>query len=370
LKVVQVVKSLLPLVFLAVHCLSASHAQADSAPQFIPLGNLGGSDSFGESSRALGISEDGSAVVGDSLAAVGLGVTKGVEAFVWTQQNGMRGLGALSEDPFASTACDVSRGGAVVVGHSRTPAGTQAFRWQQAHGIRGLGHLPRHHRSVAYGVSADGQVIVGLSSSSAATLAFRWTDATGLVSLGDLPGGGTSSAALAVSADGRVVVGRGSSQRGQEAFRWTEQEGLVGLGDLPAGQFYSAAFGVSAEGQYVVGAARSAVGVEAFLWSPATGMTPLGGLREGDFASTAYAVSATGQVVVGQASGPNGAEACVWNHTQIQSLHALVHKQPEYQKWELRAARDVSADGTVIVGVGRNPAGKPAAWLLRMPKPQ
>jgi probable HAF family extracellular repeat protein len=365
--VVQVVKSLLPVVLFAAGCLAASHARAVSPPVFVPLGTLGGSDSFGESSRALGVSDDGTAVVGDSLASVGLGVTKGIEAFIWTQNKGMKGLGALSDEPFSSTAWDVSRRGTVVVGHSHTPDGRQAFSWQQDRGIRGLGCLPRHYRSVAYGVSANGKVIVGLSSSSEATLAFRWTEETNMVSLGDLPGGGTSSAALAVSADGRVIVGRGSSQRGQEAFRWTSEDGLVGLGDLPGGEFYSAAYGVSEDGQYLVGEARSAAGTEAFLWSLKTGMTKLGDLADGDFASTAYAVSATGHVVVGRASGPDGAEAFVWTADgRMQSLHALVRTQPDLHNWELEAARDVSADGTTIVGVGRNPAGQPAAWLLQM----
>jgi probable HAF family extracellular repeat protein len=144
---------------------------------------------------------------------------------------------------------------------------------------------------------------------------------------------------------------------------------MVGLGDLADGDFYSAAFGVSANGQYVVGAARSANGVEAFLWSLANGMAGLGDLADGDFASTAYAVSAKGQVVVGQASGPDGAEAFVWRGDRMQSLHALVRQQAEFQDWELEAARDVSADGKSIVGVGRNPAGEPAAWLLQMPEP-
>ncbi len=366
----QVVKSFLLLLLFAGHGLAASRAEPDSAVEFVALGNLGGSDSFGESSRALGISDDGTAVVGDSLASVGLGVTRGVEAFLWTRRNGLQGLGALADDLFSSTAWDVSRGGAVVVGHSRTESGQQAFRWDRSQGIRGLGYLPRHDRSMAYGVSADGKVIVGLSSSATVTLAFRWTEATGPVSLGDLPGGRTSSAALAVSADGGVVVGRGSSTRGEEAFRWTAEEGLVGLGDLAAGDFYSAAFGVSADGQYVVGAARSANGVEAFIWSAAIGMRGLGDLHDGDFASTAYAVSATGGIVVGQASGPNGAEAFLWDGDRMQSLQALAASQPECRGWELQAARDVSANGTVIVGVGRNPEGEPAAWLLRILRTQ
>jgi hypothetical protein len=54
----------------------------------------------------------------------------------------------------------------------------------------------------------------------------------------------------------------------------------------------------------------------------------------------------------------------------MQSLESLAARQPGCQGWELQAARDVSADGTAIVGVGRNPDGEPAAWLLRILKPQ
>ena len=38
--------------------------------------------------------------------------------------------------------------------------------------------------------------------------------------------------------------------------------------------------------------------------------------------------------------------------------------------WMLQGARDVSADGAVIVGYGINPAGEREGWVAVIPEPQ
>ena len=103
--------------------------------EFVVLGDLRGTDESGKkSSSAYGVSGDGQAVVGESLSSVGLGVTRGLEAFVWMRPQGMRGLDALPADNAAyfSSALDVSDQGMVVVGESNTSTGKQAFRWSRA----------------------------------------------------------------------------------------------------------------------------------------------------------------------------------------------------------------------------------------------
>jgi probable HAF family extracellular repeat protein len=336
--------------------------------EFISLGNLRGAGEFGKSSQAHGVSADGQAVVGVSLSSVGLGVTRGEEAFLWVRPGPMRGLDALSpsETEYFSAAYDVSDQGRVVVGESQTDGGRQAFRWTQAAGMVSLGTPALDETSIAYGVSADGKIIVGTQCK----VAFRWTEEQGMTSLGDLPGGQKKSTALAVSSDGKVVVGCGSTDNGTEAFRWTAETGLQGLGNLTGGGLFSAADGVSRDGSVIVGTAKSDNGTEAFRWTATDGMTALGDLPDGEFSSAAHAVSGDGKIVVGRAAGPSGPEAFLWTAEQgMQSLGALVRNIPAAAPWRLTEARDISDDATVVVGIGINPEKQTAAWLIRRHRP-
>jgi probable HAF family extracellular repeat protein len=104
----------------------------------------------------------------------------------------------------SSYAHGVSADGSVVVGQSNA-SGVEAFRWTSDGGVVGLGDLPGEiFDSVALGVSADGSVVVGSSNGASGNEAFRWTSEGGMVGLGDLAGGTFNSRASAVSADGSV----------------------------------------------------------------------------------------------------------------------------------------------------------------------
>ena len=90
-------------------------------------------------------------------------------------------------------------------------------------------------------------------------------------------------------------------------------------------------------------------------------------ISDGEFASTAFAVSGDGKTIVGQACGPNGPEAFVWTAEQgMQSLRTLLGDNPVAAGWRLSKARDVSDDGTIVVGTGFNPREETAAWLIRI----
>jgi uncharacterized protein YhjY with autotransporter beta-barrel domain len=96
-------------------------------------------------------------------------------------------------------------------------------------------------------------------------------------------------------------------------------------------------------------------------------MSDLGTLAGGTN-SYAYGVSADGNVVVGRSlssSVPSG-EAFRWSQsTGMQSLQSLlVASGVSMTGWTLSSAQSVSADGTVIVGYGRQ-AGRQEAWLAR-----
>ncbi len=163
------------------------------------LGTLGGTISEGFS-----ISADGLVIVGGSNNAAEKG-----RAFHWILGFGMGDLGTLGGNSGTSRAFGVSGDGSVIVGQTSTNGGLdhRAFRWTPAEGLQSLGTLPGGNISIAQGVSANGQVIVGNSTiPGSLNRPFRWTASEGMQDLGTLPGSFTDPIHGA-SADGAVIVG-------------------------------------------------------------------------------------------------------------------------------------------------------------------
>jgi probable HAF family extracellular repeat protein len=145
------------------------------------------------------------------------------EAIRWNGGN-ITGLGLLPAGLAAGSALDANADGTVVVGWAGVnPSGAEeAFRWTAESGMVGLGTLePDWGRfSRANAVSADGRVVVGESESSAGFFgreAFLWDEAGGMRSLkeeletvyGDELLDWTLLRATGISDDGKVVVGTG-----------------------------------------------------------------------------------------------------------------------------------------------------------------
>ncbi|HUU82548.1 MAG TPA: PEP-CTERM sorting domain-containing protein [Phycisphaerae bacterium] len=340
--------------------------QASHADQvyFLGLGDLPGGSSF--HSVAGDISADGTTVVGRSTGV------NGSEAFRWTAAGGMVGIGDLPGGDFWSGARAVSADGSVVAGSSDSSqssascdACTEAFRWTGEGGIEGLGDFwGGDFASQATGISGDGSFVVGRGDPDEIgphVLAFGWTRQDGLFQLGDLPGGRIDSIANAVSSDGSTVVGWAESDDGTEAFRWTAQEGMVGLGDLPGGRFSSNAKAVSADGSVIVGAGD--VGYyegHVFRWTQQQGLVDLG------FTATPQDVSADGSVIVGDAGGG----AFIWDQTHgFRFLHDIITAHGiDMGDWQLAFVHGVSADGRTIVGTAYHD-NLIEAWIAHIPEP-
>ena len=115
-------------------------------------------------SFAAGISADGSVVVGQYAPTINNSIVN--VAFRWTAVTGAVSLGALpmpQRTPFSS-ATGVSADGSVVVGFSSsfTSGQFEAFRWTPQSGMVGLGSIVGGgEKSAAYGVSGDVKVVVG-----------------------------------------------------------------------------------------------------------------------------------------------------------------------------------------------------------------
>jgi probable HAF family extracellular repeat protein len=288
----------------------------------VPLGLLPG----GDSASAQGVSGDGSVIVG-------LGKSYNTpeydefEAFKWTADTGMVGLGDLPGGSFDSVARDVTADGATIVGNGTTVYVNdidRAVRWAESGAIEDLGALPGVHPSVAhsYGnaVSPDGSVIAGWARNAEGDQeACIWTGGEGPIGLGDLAGRGSLAWDVAVATE-TVVVGRSYLPGGaQEAFRWTETGGMVGLGDLPGGLHSSVAHAISADGSTIVGFSSGDPG-GAFIWDEEHGMRDLKVLLEDEFGfdlsewsrlTTAHGISDDGQTIVGGGSRGSVTEAWV-----------------------------------------------------------
>lgn len=172
----------------------------------VTLGDVGGS--------ALDVSADGSIVVGSR----GTGVD---HAFRWNADDGFLDLETFGGVDGISRANAVSDDGKCIVGRSMTPAGNyRAFRWTKNEGLRGLGSLS-DGPSVANGVSYDGRVVVGQTSAHGRR-AFAWTAKSGMQLLPSLQRPTTT--AMDVSDDGNVIVGQAESPFGDAGCIWTDGE--------------------------------------------------------------------------------------------------------------------------------------------------
>jgi uncharacterized membrane protein len=323
-------------------------------------------------SGAMGVSPDGSVIVGQTNSATDFTV----EAFRWTSSGGMAGLGLGAGN--ATQAYGVSSFGSVVVGDIVLDDGSQAFRWTQDSGVVTLGDLPGGgSSSLARAVSADGSTIVGQGASESGLEAFKWTAGGGMTGLGDLPGGSFFSFAYDASADGAVIVGESDSTESTcfacaEAVVWTADGDMIGLGDLPGGVFRSSARGVSADGQFVVGQGFGESGGEAFIWTQDTGMSGLGSSTDAFTESIALDVSADGSVVVGFGATDTGQAAFIWDATSgMRVLQEVLTADfgLDLDGWRLQTATAISDDGRVITGIGINPSGATEAWIAQVPEP-
>ena len=203
----------------------------DIDPFFIGLGDLPGATNF---SWAWDVTQDGSAATGYSRSAVALDN----EAFIWTEENGLEGLGVLGKEDVESRGYGISNDGTTIVGWTDMEpfwTGGQAFRWTEETGMVGIGFLdnmtqpPSDFGSWAWDISKDGHVIVGYSPNSQweKAEAFRWTEDEGMIGLGHLAGGESDpfSEAMGTNIGGSVIVGTswdGEFLGKNKAFYWTE----------------------------------------------------------------------------------------------------------------------------------------------------
>ena len=271
----------------------------------IPLLGPGGTHVAGEP-RALTPTGD---VIAGKIVSSGF-----LQAARWTAATDWAPLPDIPGGGFASQALGMSDDGSVLVGWGSSSAGNESARWVNG-SVVAMGDLPGgSYNSAAACITADGSIIVGTGYSASGAEVYRWTSGTGMVGLGEIPGGAYNSEPFGMTPDGSVIVGEAGTSNGTEAFRWTQAGGFAPLGDFPNGPFESIALDVSADGATVVGFGTTAAGPEAFVWDAANGMRRLkdvllaaGVSAVADWALTeATGISADGRVIVGNGTNPFG----------------------------------------------------------------
>jgi hypothetical protein len=139
---------------------------------------------------------------------------------------------------------------------------------------------------------------------------------------------------------------------------------MTGLGDLAGGAFDSRANGASYDGSVVVGESVTGVSTGPFRWTAAGGMVALTAVT-----GSARACNSDGSIVVGWTGFGTVMHAFVWDAAHgVRDLKDVLVADyglgTALAGWTLYEAVDVSADGTVIVGHGSDPAGVPQAWIV------
>ncbi len=190
----------------------------DTSPE--GLGTLIG----GRLSELWAISGRGNLAVGWSSSD-----TQSSRAIVWSRSGGLLPLPRLDEFELSSSALGVSADGSTIVGWSRDAAGTTATRWTgKRRSVERLGNLPHGaSNSRAWDVSNSGHIVVGVGVGPDGEEAFIWDPVHGMRSLRDtliaeqVTGleGWQLQQATAISDDGTKIAGFGTNASGEfEAF--------------------------------------------------------------------------------------------------------------------------------------------------------
>ena len=274
-----------------------------AAGGMVGLGDLPGGDA---SSQAWAVSADGAVVVG-----VGDGdVTTpfGSQAFVWTHATGIQAIPGATPTG-ASSALGISDDGSTIVGWHYFTSSFTGFQLTTT-----MAELPGF--TVARDASADGSIVVGYDM----TQAKRWS-VSGVDLLGRLGTDNHSEALAVTPDGSTVVgwsYKSGSSFESSEPFRWTAAGGLVGLG-YRSDQI-NQANDVTDNGALIIGTVESGGTTDhrAFVWTAQEGVRTVNDLLAeygttvpGWILSNATGVSADGATIVGDGSGPNGEEAWI-----------------------------------------------------------
>ncbi len=314
---------------------------------------------------AVAVSRDGSVAIGTAVVGYNdiIGPnSRNYEPMVWKAGAAAEQLPCPGTSPcvgICGEANGVSGDGSVVVGYcndDQVGGLSHAFRTLPS-GLDLFGPAG----SIAYGANADGSVLIGTytpdGSNDAGVITsspFRWTNG-GLQDLGGLPESG-GIAIASVSGDGSSVAGSYfDAQSHAQGFLWTLTSGFQPIAVPQGGTFYVER--MSSDGAVLVG--KTDLG--AAIWSKRDGFTLLGCSQ-----CAALGTNRDGSVVVGgflespaitSAARFSYEGGFIWDaRNGVRDLLVLLRNAGvDLGDIDQLDARDISDDGTVIVGQAHHP---------------
>lgn len=331
-------------------------ASAGSAVGQVQLHGIGVLPGGFERSVALGVSADGSTVVGKCLKPDEIPGVPGDEMpVIWSAAHGLEALGSLG-GPYGDAAA-ASADGQVIVGTSHTDpfgGGQRAFRWTRAGGMQNLGMVQGSELAFGGWVSADGSVVAGYVYSGLAA-PFRWTNPIGMQAL--TPGGH----ARGMSSSGQVILIDGLP----DDVLWTPA-GVQTL-PIPTGWPMWEPWFLSADGTTVAGFVADHTGspIESkpYRWSAARGFEYMPHLGP-DTDSYVYAISPDASILMGESGGI----PTVWSQGTVQTVPSfLIARGVDVTGWAALEISGFSADKRTIVGFGVGSSGQTEGWIVALP---
>ena len=335
--------------------LIVGHCRPLAAAQFIPIRSVAPGYTI---SSAFDVSADGTTVVGRFDPG---GATY---AYRWTLGSSPTALNLAPHSALNSHSYRVSHDGNRIVGEFGPP--TTRFRWTNGNPVELLSFLPGSIDDM----TPDGSTLIGADSSD---VEYLWNESTGVTPIGGA--NDPNHDAFAVSDNGQVVVGGFNNEQlnGTDAYHWTDAGGFTSIGRLPwtgppQTAIGSKAYAVSADGSVIVGASSAdsepedaSYSSRAFRWTEETGMVDIGGSFSG-----AYGITPNGNVIVGNMNSNVGSVASVWDFVHgMRSIPEMLENDGyDLTDWRLTRATAISANGRVIIGEGKNPAGNHEAWVV------
>ena len=287
-----------------------------------------------------------------------------------------------------SIATSINSDGSVIAGTLGLGAQNQAFQWPVGGSPTGIGMFnaaicgsPTDSYSKGFAVSPDGSTIVGISASAAFCdgEAFSWTSGGGMKALGCPVNPATlcfQNAANGVSANGSVIVGTSLQSGSLASAAWSYSNGSYNcfLGACAQGATSNAgANAVTPDGTVIVGQTNPATNQpnttgQGFVYK--NGNVTLVGQLPGGNTSQLVAVSSNGSVAVGNGYDNTEHQAAVlWTPSLgLQRIDTLLAAAgvSAVKNWGLSQATGISADGTVIVGIGTF-GNAPNGWIAVLP---
>jgi len=231
-------------------------------------------------------------------------------------------------------------------------------------------------------MSNDGSIIVGHTQTSIGderpftNEAMRWENGT-ITSIGRLPGYNRSWA-NGISSDGNVIIGwawslMGSTDDIREVFRYESGIMTPMISNLPGEEIHATVYAVSSDGSKIVGAIYGATGLNSpkfghkpVMWSSPDVFVELGDLPGGSTSGIARDITPDGTVVVGNSNSFNGSEAFIWDEINgMMNLREVLIDDYglDLTGWVLGEAVAISDDGLTIAGNGTNPDSRNDGWV-------